>query len=379
MNDRLADSSSPLRLALCITELNVGGAERCLIELATRIDRGRFAPVVYVLSPPPPPGNDSLGRRLEAARIETHFLGAEHLWQFGRVVRRLADLLARQRPEVLQTFLFHANIAGRWAAWRARVPHVLCGVRVAERGARWHLWLDRATKRLVGRYVCVSQAVADYSRRRLGLGEDRVVVIPNGVDYEYFASAMPADLTRFGIAAGRRAATYVGRLDRQKGVDALIEHSRLWLERSPSHDLLIVGSGPMDNQLRALATGLGLRSRIHFAGWSLNVPEILKASDLLVLPSRWEGMPNVVLEAMAAGKAVASTDTEGVRELLGESADLQIVDRGDYGGLSEKIAQLVADADKRQQLGDANSRRAQDFGWNKVVTSYEQLFRQLAT
>ena len=378
MSDRVADSTSPLRLALCITELNVGGAERCLVELATRIDRQRFAPVVYVLSSPPSPESDSLWRRLEAAGVETRFLDAQHVWQFASVVRRLADLLKQQRPEVLQTFLFHANVAGRCAARRANVPHVLCGVRVAERGVRWHLWVDRATRRFVDRFFCVSQAVADHTRREIGLADDRVVVIPNGVDYEHFASASPADLTQLGLTSGRRAVTYVGRLERQKGVDALIEHSPLWLDRLPSHDLVVVGSGPMQNELQALADRLGVRSRIHFAGWRSNVAGILKASDLLVLPSRWEGMPNVVLEAMAAGRAVASTDTEGVRELLGDGAAMQVVDRDDYRGLTEKIAELAADPSKRQQFEIANSLRARDFGWGKVADSYERLFDEVA-
>lgn len=374
----MADSTSPLRLALCITELNVGGAERCLVELATRIDRERFAPVVYVLSPPPVPENDSLLRHLQAAGIETHFLGGVHVWQFTRVLRRLAGLLQQQRPDVLQTFLFHANIAGRFAARRAGVPHVLCGVRVAERGTRWHVWLDRATKRLVERYVCVSQDVADYSRRRLSLPDDRLVVIPNGVDYEHFASAMPADLSQLGVPAGHRVVTYVGRLEWQKGVDRLIEHSPLWLERLSSHDLLIVGRGPMRDRLRALADRLGIAARVHLADWQPNVAGILKASDLLVLPSRWEGMPNVVLEAMAAGRAVVSTETEGVRELLGEGANMQIVERDDYRGLAERIAELVADEPMQQQLGQSNLLRAKEFGWNNVVERYERLFRQIA-
>ena len=367
----------PLRVALSITELEIGGAERCLVELATRIDRRRFAPVVYALSPRPTPEDRSLLPQLEVAGIETHFLGAFGTRHFPAAVTRLTKLLNQQRPAVLQSFLFHANFVSRWAAWRADVPHVLSGVRVAERGVAWHLWLDRATRGLVERYVCVSRAVADFSRSRLCLPEERVVVIPNGIDCERFASAGPIDLISLGLPAGRRAVTYVGRLETQKGVAELIEHSPWWLKRLPEHDLLIVGGGSLDRELRSLTERLGVASRVHFVGWRPDVPEILKASDLVVLPSRWEGMPNVILEVMAAGRAVVSTDVEGVRELLGDGATEQIVTRADYRQLAERIAALATDDSERQRLAAHNLIRSKEFGWETMVGAYERLFLDL--
>ncbi|HWB13168.1 MAG TPA: glycosyltransferase [Pirellulales bacterium] len=368
------DIEQPLRVALCITELEIGGAERCLVELATRIDRRRILPIVYALSPPPEPDQRSLLPQLQAAGVETHFLGATRAQHLPAAVGRLTRLLKRQRPDLLQSFLFHASFVGRWAAWRAGVPRVLSGVRVAEQGVWWHVWLDRITSRLVDRYVCVSGAVAEFARSRLGLPEDRFVVVPNGVDVERFAAAPATDLADLGLSAGRRAVTYIGRLETQKGVAELIETGPQWLEKSPGHDLVMVGAGPMERQLRGLAEQLGVASRVHFAGWRSDVAEILKASDLLVLPSRWEGMPNVILEAMAAGRAVASTDVEGVRELLGEAATEQIVPRGDYGTLAARIAALVGDEGVRERLGAANRRRAEQFSWDKMVHAYEKLF-----
>jgi glycosyltransferase involved in cell wall biosynthesis len=371
------DVERPLRLALCITELDIGGAERCLVELATRLDRGRFVPVVYALSPRPEPDQRSLLPRLEAAGIETYFLGATGAWHLPAAISQLTRLLRRQRPGLLQSFLFHAGFVGRCAAWRAGVPVVLSGVRVAEQGVWWHVRLDRLTSRLVDRYVCVSQAVASFSRSRLGLPEDRFVVVPNGIDVERFAGASAVDLVGLGLPAGRRAVTYVGRLETQKGVAELVESAPPWLEKLPAHDLVVVGAGPMERQLRALSDGLGVSSRVHFAGWRADVAEILKASDLLVLPSRWEGMPNVILEAMAAGRAVVSTDVEGVRELLGEDATAQVVPRGDYGAFAARIAALAADNGALERLGAANQRRAEQFSWDRMVRAYEKLFWDL--
>ena len=104
-------------------------------------------------------------------------------------VRQLATQWRTWRPDVVQTFLFHANILGRLAAFRAGVPHVASGIRVAERRSGWRLWIDRATDRLVERHVCVSQAVADFSRTRGRLPAPKLFVIPNGIDVSQHDSA----------------------------------------------------------------------------------------------------------------------------------------------------------------------------------------------
>ena len=109
----------------------------------------------------------------------------------------------------------------------------------------------------------------------------------------------------------------------------LIETAPAWLERLPNCDLLVVGEGPLRRPLEATCQAKGIAGRVHFAGWRTDVPEILAATDLLVLPSAWEGMPNVVLEAMASRRPVVASDVEGVRELLGAAAPQQTVRYGD--------------------------------------------------
>lgn len=367
-----------MRLALCITELDVGGAERCLVELATRLDSRRFAPVVYALSAEPTPATPSLVPQLREAGIETHFLGGRRASHFPLIVRRLTRLLRTQQAELVQSFLFHANLAARLAARRAGIPHVLSGIRVAERSARWHLWCDRLTSRLVDRYVCVSQAVADFSRNTAGLPGDKLAVIPNGIDVERYQRAEPLDLTLLGLGAGRRAVTFVGRLDRQKGLLDFLRQSPRWLERFSTHDLLLVGAGRQERELRTQVDRLAIASRVHFTGWRDDVPRILRASDLFVLPSHWEGMPNALLEAMAAGLPVVATDVEGVRELLGEGAPRQTAPRGDPQTFCEQIVTLLGDRALADRLGGDNQRRARDFSWQTMVDAYQGQFDQVA-
>lgn len=363
-------------VALCITDLNVGGAERCLVELATRLDRKRFTPVVYCLSPPPLPGETTLISVLQAAGVEVECLGARKASEFLRVVARLASLLRTRKTQVLQTFLFHANIVGRFAAWRAGVPRVVCGIRVAERCSSWHLWLDRMTYRLVDRYVCVSQSVADFSASTARLPAEKLTVIPNGVDLSRFTDVQPAELANSG-GAGRRLVTFIGRLDVQKGLADLLATANVWLRRLPDCDLLVVGKGPLDTALRKQCRDAGIAERVRFAGWRPDIPAVLAASSLLVLTSAWEGMPNVVLEAMASGLPVVATQVEGVSELLGPDFEEQSMPCGKWEAFSDLVVRILSDRNLAHRLGRVNRRRTEHlFTIERMVEAYQDLWEQ---
>ena len=368
---------SARRVALAITDLDPGGAEKALVELATRLDRTRFEPEVYCLSPLPPSDVASCAPPLKQAGVEVHDLGVRSLRDLPRAVARWKALLQRQKPLLLQTFLFHANLAGRWAARRAGVPWVISGIRVAE-PRHWHRWADRLTSRLVDRYVCVSDAVARFSHQQGGLPQRKLVVIRNGIDLAKYPAVAADRRPPAGLPLGRRLVLCVGRLERQKGLDWLLRTAPQWLARLPDCDLVLAGKGPDQSRMQRLAQRLGIADRVCFAGWRNDVPEILAASELLVLPSRWEGMPNVVLEAMASRRPVLATKVEGVSELLGVEDEAQTVNWGDSQGLVAKLVRLLSDRPLALELGEKNRRRAeQEFSIDRVVAAYEALWSDL--
>jgi glycosyltransferase involved in cell wall biosynthesis len=255
---------------------------------------------------------------------------------------------------------------------------VVSGIRVAERRGRWRLQLDRWTDRLVERHVCVSQSVADFSHTIGGLSAAKLLVIPNGVDIARYATAHPVEPSELGLPAGRRWITYIGRLDRQKGLAWLIEQTPTWFAAHPQHDLLLVGDGAERAELTQLISRVAPPGRVHLVGWQSNVPGILRASDLMVLPSRWEGMPNVVLEAMAAGRSVLAADVEGVRELLGSAAGPQIAHLEDTNDWGAKLTHLLADPQLAAELGAGNQARARDhFSLEASVLAYASLYTKL--
>jgi glycosyltransferase involved in cell wall biosynthesis len=366
----------PWRIGFCITDLDPGGAERALVELATRIDRGRFEPVVYCLGPRGV-GNARLVDRLEDAGIAVHCFGARRVTALGRVLARLRRQLIADRVELLQTFMFHANVLGAVAARMAGVKHVVTGIRVAEHRARWHLGMARWADRYVERHVCVSQSVRDFSIARGYLPADKLLVIPNGVDVARFAAAQPAAAGDLGLAANRRMIVAIGRLDAQKGLGWLLESMVPVFAERPEHDLVLVGDGRERANLEALAERLGIATRVRFAGFRDEVPEILAASELVVLASRWEGMPNVVLEAMAAGRPVVATDVEGVAEVLGRDGG-QVVASDDPRAFAEKVAEILGDRQRQERLGRENQARASEqFGLPAMVDAYQRLYAAL--
>jgi glycosyltransferase involved in cell wall biosynthesis len=186
-------------------------------------------------------------------------------------------------------------------------------------------------------------------------------------------------LISLGVQPGRRIVVCIGRLDPQKGQFWLLDHASDWFKQLPEHDLVFVGDGPDRAPLESKIAALGLQNRVHLAGFRADVPAILAAAELLVLPSAWEGMPNVVLEALAAGRAIVARDVEGVRELLGTpSPSPQITPVDDAQLFSQQVVAILSDAGSRASLEEQNrARAAQEFSLESMVRRYETLYEEL--
>jgi glycosyltransferase involved in cell wall biosynthesis len=370
---------SPHRITFVITDLDPGGAERQMVELVTRLPRKEFEPAVLVLFPPPQ--SPELPRRLEQAGVSIEYFHTSSRWAGLAVLRSLLRRFQELCPDIVQCFLHHANLAGALAAERIKLKRVVTGIRVAERRWNLHRWTARLMDRHVARHVCVSEAVADFARRSMGLTASKTVVIPNGVEVDRPLGVEPTSLFELGVPPGSRLLVYIGRLDRQKRVDWLLLRLPDLVGRLPNHHLVLVGQGPQEHRLRRIVQRLGMAAHVHFAGWRSDVPSVLAAADVLVLTSAWEGMPNVVLEAMAAQRPIVATKAEGVAEILGPLAATparQLVDSGDAAAFVDAVVRLASDAALAQQIGSANRERVrQEFTMQRMVQRYCDLYREL--
>jgi starch synthase (maltosyl-transferring) len=314
--------------------------------------------------------------RLESSGVAIHSLeapGASHVFS---AMRRLKRLLDKLRPDAMQTFLFHANVLGAWAA-RGRDVQLVAGYRVADpRG--WRTTLERRSLERADRAVCVSESVRKFYVERRRFPPEKLIVIPNAVDVpDPSTSERPADYPSAPV--DRMRAISVGRLHPQKGLDQGMRWVAKALDMGANLDWTIVGDGPERRRLERLANELGVADRVHFVGWRSDVPAWLAASDLFLLPSRWEGMPNALLEAFAVGLPAVASDVEGVAETMGDDAASQMVAGDDSFAASARIAALVSDGELRRRLGDANRQRMiERFSPAVVVEGYSRLYHSLA-
>ena len=348
-----------------IDSLVPGGAERSLAAMAPYLVAGGTSLEVATLHERP-----GVQAELEAAGVPLHSLagpGGRPGW-----VRRAVRLIAARRPDLVHTTLFEADLAGRVAATLCRVPVVSSLVNVAygpEQQAAGGVdrlklgaarLLDAATARPVVRFHAVSEHVADVMARRLHLRRSRIQVVPRGRDPELLGRRTPerrAD-ARAGLGVGPEAVVVLAaaRHEPQKGLDTLIAAVPHVLERAPAARFLIAGrDGTQTAALRALAGRLGVEEAVRFLGARPDIPELLCAADVFAFPSRWEGMPGAILEAMALETPIVASDVPPVREAVthGETAWLVPV------GQPEPLARGIVDTLEDPAAAAARAARAQ--------------------
>jgi glycosyltransferase involved in cell wall biosynthesis len=353
----MADST--LRIDLVITEMFVGGAERCLTELAIGLRNRGDTVRVASIGTLPLGKQAALVQRLRDHGIPVDSAKCDSAFHAFSAYRWLRNWFRAGQPNVVQTMLFHANVLGTFAARSAGVPVCIGGLRVAEKhGSR--LLIEKRAVRRMDAVVCVSRSVERFAHEVFGHSIPPTHVIGNAIDFDLIDRTQSIDWTSLGWPADAQVLLFVGRLHHQKGLDVLVEAIEPLLGGSsdiPAMRCLMVGDGPQRDLWSEVAKRLG-PARFQLAGWRSDSLALIKGCRLLVLPSRYEGMPNVILEAMAAGKPVAATAVEGVGELLGDLADAQTCLPEDPAALRELIVRLWYDPDAASELGRQNRQRA---------------------
>ena len=356
----------PLPVTLVITDLDVGGAERALVSLAIGLDRSRWTPSVVTLGP-----EGVLAEHLRNAGIETICLDVDRRRPIQAVLR-LRRVIRSLQPVLVQGFLFHANIASRIAARLAGARFVLGGLRVAERGVGWHLRLDRWSSWLSDGSVCVSEGVRRHAIERRVQKKGRLHTIPNGIDPGPIDRAPRLVRSEIGVEENAHLALFVGRIDRQKGVSDLLEAAREVASQRPEWRLVIVGDGPLRPELETAS------QIVRWLGRREDVPSILKAADVLVLPSLWEGMPNVILEAMAASLPVVATRVEGSEDLVIPGVTGWLVPPGDPTALATALRDAASDEGRLRAFAVSGRARIEaEFSQSAVVAAYDRLWSRV--
>ena len=319
----------------------------------------------------------SLLNRLRTLSIDVESGGADSAWKAVTAYRRMAAFLRSSPPDLCQTFMYHANVLGTLAASRNTNAVRVGGLRVAEkRGLRCRV--ESRAVAAMDSLVCVSDGVADFAQEKLACPKPKCTVIPNTVDCVRFGVPClePSLWDDLGWPDDTELILFIGRMHPQKGIDLLQMQIERLAPAGSKRRLLMIGDGPLSNSLDDWCAEVGV-DRVRRMSFQSDVRPWIQMSRVLVLPSRYEGMPNVVLEAMASQRPVVVARVEGVRELL-PSANQQLFEIGDHESMAQRVDSLMADANLRERLGEENRERvACDFSIPTMIDSYRSLYRGL--
>lgn len=366
-----------IRVLHIVTTLDIGGAEAQIRDVVTRLDRERFLPVIAWLK-----GVGEMAEQFEAAGVRTVNL---------RMERRMArlgvaiGLMRSFRPHVVHTHLGKADVVGAFAARFAGVP-VLVSTKHNEDDYLKYPPVALAAHgiaRMADRVVVISDAVGRFLEKKLRLSPEQITRIR----YGYPANGRRAgtdplisvELKReLGLDPGSMLVTCVARLTKQKGLLDLLKAMSKLREAAPEARLLLVGRGEMGPKLHEVVDLLGLKPFVRFLGFRRDIGRILRGSDLMVLPSHWEGFGLVLLEAMEAGIPVVGTRVGAIPEVLAEGETGIIVPPHDPDALATGLVHLLRHPETAVAMGNAGRRRLTEvFGMRKAVKAHEDLYEEL--
>jgi len=292
-----------------------------------------------------------------------------HIWSLQKHLRTF-------EYDLVHVHLFPAQL---WAACGARLAQQSVPLVTTEhdtlnrRRVRWFLGIDRWMYGQYQRIASISPATTGSLIEWLPEVKDKVIECPNGINVDAYASAATADKqSLFSLPQSTPVVLCVARLDPKKDHETLLRAVSL----VPGVVLVLAGDGQLSEQLHTLAGELGIASRVRFLGKRMDVPRLLKAVDVYVQPSLWEGFGIAALEAMAAGKPVVASNVPGLAEVIGDAGLLFSI--GNAGQLAQHISTLLGDANYRQRLGQAAQKRSWMFSLDKTLDCYEKLYREVA-
>ncbi len=391
--ERLADVASarrPIRIARVIARLNIGGPAQHTVLLTAGLDGARFATTLVTGVVEPAEGDftpEARARGVEPVVIP----------ELGRAIRpgrdaaaliKLVRLFRRLQPDIVHTHTAKAGTLGRLAAFLAGVPvkvhtfhgHVLDGY-FSPMVTRTFVAVERMLARMTDRLVTVSPRLRT-ELLAMGIGRpEQVEAIPLGLDLARFLCVRPGVPTlrpALGLAAGAPLLGIVGRLVPIKDHPTLFQAMALLPPSDPPAHLIVVGDGEERGRFERSAARLGLGERIHFLGWRADLETILPEMDVVICASKNEGTPVALIEAMAAGVPVLSTDVGGVADLVAHGETGWLVPAGDPPALAQAIQRLLGDATLRARLAAAGRPAALErHGVDGLIRRVEALYTAL--
>lgn len=354
-----------------IERLSVGGAERQLVELLKGIDRARYNPCLVCFYE----GN-GFTNDVKSLNIPIYYAIRKWRWD-PFVVWRLLCLIRKHHIELIHTFMFLAGIYGTFAARLSGCAVVNSIIRSTHQPSTYEKLLLHPTFALSGVIIANSEAG---SRLYEKLFPYKIRVVYNGIDFKRFDGLDYKDgkKSELYLRQYKYIVSMVTRLEIVKNPMMLIRTIGLVLKDEPNTAFLIVGDGSLKPDLEEAVNRDGIAPNVFFLGFRKDVEEILQITDVGVLTSDREGLPNAVIEMLASGVPVVATDCEGTREVLDDGVTGFLVKTGDECGAAREIVKLLRDETLRKTMGA----RGKDvvferFNLNRMIGTIESIYSEL--
>ncbi len=374
---------SRIRVTHILTKPELGGAQANTLYTVGHLDRRRFAPAL-VTSPRGPLAAEMAALEDTRVTFVPELVRPIRPLTDWEAMERLVAILRQSRPHIVHTHSSKAGLLGRVAARRAGVPVVIHSVH----GFPFHEWMPRARRtlywalergaaRLTDHFICVARSDIRKGVKAGIFTEENVELIRSGIPLEPFRQAEGLGVAvreEMGIPAEAPLVAMVACLKPQKDPLAFVEMAARVREQVPEAWFLLVGDGILRPEVMAAGERLGLGKHLHLAGWRRDIPAVMDALDVLVLTSRHEGLPRVVPEAMARGRAVVATAVDGTPEAITEGETGCLVAPGDIAGMAERVTWLLQDPRRGKRMGEAASRQVSEFDIDDMVRRQERLY-----
>jgi glycosyltransferase involved in cell wall biosynthesis len=373
-------NATPQRVSVLLVESGqaVGGTERVVWELATRLPPARFDVRVWLS---PVPALDEFAQALAGRGLAVDRVAeVDSRWDFGGMLGTWSRL-RRLKPDVIH--VHHVwPAADRYLASLARAAGTRHLVVTEHIVGQPHSGGQRALKRdelaRADAVTAVCGAVAEMLVNDYGIARERVRVVPNGADLpDEQAELAPARAyrERFNASLIRPLWVVAGRLEEQKGHAVLFNALAEVRKRGLDFTLAVAGDGTLRAELEQLAEQLGIGNRVRFLGALDDVGPLLAAADAVVLPSLWEGLPLVLLEAMVRSRPVVATAVGGVPEAIEDGVHGALVPPGDAFALADELERFHRKTERAGRLGRAAGERVRrDFLWQAVAEGFEAVY-----
>lgn len=365
--------TSPIRVLLMIDDASVGGGQQHILALAERLDRQTFEVSVAC------EGKGYLVDELQKRAIPVYPLTMSNR-PAPRPLIQCIRLIHRLRPTIVHTHGGTAGFHGRIASFFApsiRLVHTYHGIHYLHDRQGIQSWIyrlvDRLLKKWTDRLVCVSQSDYTLGVQHNVLDPQKTEVIRNGIDVDRFVRTAKASSDKAGYP---RVVGTIGRLHMEKGHSYLVKAAAQVLKVCPSILFEITGEGELRGDLENEIRSLGLEDHVKLLGERTDVESLFERMDVFVLPSFWEGLPLVLLEAMAAGVPIVATAVGGILEVVTHDREALLVPPRHEQQLAQEILRVLSDRELAARLTrNALQKVRNQFSVDKMVKATENMYK----